>query len=126
MTIPYNVTNIGIADKLEKYFDKIYIDKENYKNLSTNLITLEIAIQNSQNKTIININKDKDIIIYKPKIDILINKENQNLYFSAKDLLYFAKLIKTTVLNIIPPFNQLKIYFDKFIEIMQKLELPIF
>ena len=28
MTVPYNVTNVGISDKLTENFDKIYIDKD--------------------------------------------------------------------------------------------------
>ena len=131
MTIPYNVTNMGISDKLQKYFDKIFIDIETYNKLSLGEIQLSKILENNKvnNKEIIkeNIisNKEKGIFIHIPNKEILLDNMVNNLYFTSSELIYFSKIIKNTVLNIIPPFNQLKLYFDNIIDIMKKLNLSI-
>ena len=48
------------------------------------------------------------------------------VYLTNKEILKFATTVKTTVLNIIPPFNQLKLYFDEMLNIFKKLEIPVF
>jgi DNA-dependent RNA polymerase len=132
MTIPYNVTDIGISDKLIENFYKLYLDKNEINKLKNGVISLTeiIEIKNNNNNNINN-NKiqdknEKGEYIYIPKVDILLNKDLVILYFSKSEILKFSHIIKYTVLNIIPPFTQLKSYFDKVIEIMKKMDLPIF
>lgn len=40
MTVPYNVSIMGIADKLGEKYSKYYLDHEEFLNLETGLITL--------------------------------------------------------------------------------------
>ena len=148
MTIPYNVTNIGISDKLTKYFESFYLDKNELIKLESGKVDLNQIKKDKQNilpykKDTIKkdklINKDqvkntnreenKGTYIYIPFKEILFNENdeaNNNLYFTSKELLYFSSLVKNTVLNIIPPFTNLKNYFDNMIEIMKKLDLPVY
>lgn len=128
MTIPYNVTNIGIADKLSSSFDKLYISNKNLEKLDRKEITLNQLIDiNSKNFT--KIPKEEGIYILLPPKSMcndLLTQENNYIYFTSKEILLFATIIKNTVINIIPSFNKLKVYFDQIISILQKIELPIF
>ena len=138
MTIPYNVTNIGIADKLGKYFNVIFITHKVLDDLNNGNIDLNNVIKESQEKSNLKTEKDPNVTpktektekkgtyIYIPTDDILLTKDNTNLFFTSSELMTFAHFLKTTVLNIIPPFTQLKKYFDDMITIMKKLDLPIF
>lgn len=155
MTVPYNVTAMGLLDKLMKHFKIIELDNEIFDKLESGEINLQKIIEEfkeMENNNIISILSDssegtlqlndKDLdkdqeklnkskyratkTILIPYKELLINKNNQNLYFTRSELFIFADLIKLTVLNVIPPFNQLKNYFDKIIEVMKKIDMPIF
>ena len=162
MTIPYNVTPMGLSDKLMKLFDIKELDIKLYEKLESGKINLHKINEDFKDMDLTNIssldlpedlkididiqsnlenlekseNSDKSkkvkssksrttktILI--PNKEILNENSNENLYFTNSELLSFANLIKITVLNIIPPFNNLKIYFDKIIEIMKKIDMPI-
>nr|QWO71443.1 RNA polymerase [Termitomyces sp. T8] len=138
MTIPYNVTNIGIVEKLEKKFEKFLIAEADFNKLKNgelsliqligDLKKLKSTVQNSSteyNEKKSN-KENKHHYIFVPVIDILNNKNEDTLFFTSSDLINLAKLLKTTVLSIIPPFNQLKVYFDKIINILDKLGLPLY
>jgi len=134
MTIPYNVTNIGISDKLIIYFDRLYIDIETKNKLDLGKINLTQILEQNIKQTKFDLPPASSkalaqnvggIYIFIPKIEILLDKNSNNLYFTYKELFLLSNIIKNTVLNIIPPFNQLKLYFDKIIEIMKKLNLSI-
>lgn len=123
MTVPYNVTAIGIADKLAAHFNKNYINLEEAKLLeSKNLIKLKIDKKEDKE---LNIKISSGIYIYKPLSNILLNN-NDELIFTQTELNKLGNIIKQTVLSIIPPFNNLKKYFDGIIEILNILNLPIY
>ena len=135
MTIPYNVTDIGISDKLSKHFNKIFVTNTQLDELNNGKISLIDTIKKYESdilaKKTDKENKEKGTYIYIPNSNILSGntKNNPNmsqLFFTSSELLTFSHYIKTTVLNIIPPFTQLKNYFDNMIDILKKLELPIF
>lgn len=132
MTIPYNVTDIGISEKLIKYFDVLFIPEIYLKTSNLGEVILNDTIDNIlkiEKKVKTNNEKKnfrKGINIYLPKEQILLDKSKNNLFYTKKELFFFSKFIKTTVLNIIPPFNELKIYFDKTIDILKKLNLTIY
>jgi DNA-directed RNA polymerase len=134
MTIPYNVTSMGITEKIEKQFEAIYLNKLTYEKLKSFEIKLEeikdqLNTKKSKGKTepasAAAALLQKGCYIYIPNENILKNKGNNEIYLTQKELFLLANLIKSTVLNIIPPFNDLKLYFDNIIDIMKKLELPI-
>ena len=63
-------------------------------------------------------NLEKGTYIYIPKSEILSvpttnNPNMSQLFFTSGELITFSHYIKTTVLNIIPPFTQLKIILIK-------------
>lgn len=140
MTIPYNVTDIGIVHKLETKFERYLISVADLKKLQNGELSLiqliedltENKINSSRLKSSTEDNKtqsnkeNKSHYIFVPVIDILKNKNEDTLFFTSSDLINLAKLLKTTVLNIIPPFNQLKNYFDKIIDIFDRLDLPLY
>ena len=135
MTIPYNVTDIGISDKLSKHFNKIFVTNTQLDDLNNGKINLNDTIKLYESdifsKKIKSENLEKGTYIYVPKSEILSvpttnNPNMSQLFFTSGELITFSHYIKTTVLNIIPPFTQLKNYFDKMIDILKKLELPIF
>ena len=135
MTIPYNVTDIGISDKLSKHFNKIFVTNTQLDELNNGKISLIDTIKKYESdilaKKTDKENKEKGTYIYIPNSNILSGKTKNNpnmsqLFFTSSELLTFSHYIKTTVLNIIPPFTQLKNYFDNMIDILKKLELPIF
>nr|QWO71453.1 RNA polymerase [Calocybe gambosa] len=125
MTVPYNVTSIGIADKLSEHFSKKFIELEEVKILiSKNLIESKYdLIENRGVNT-----KFKGMYIYRPLNSILkINKsEEEDIIFTQSELNKFGNIVKQTVLSIIPPFNNLRKYFDNIIEILNILDLPIY
>jgi len=139
MTVPYNVTTMGISDKLAEKFDKYYLDHADMLKLDKGLVTLEQTLE----KIKLDLKRTKTPILYKNKIDkteeedkgkgsfILVPlREIKNsatpLYFTSTELLKFARIIQITVLNIIPPFIKLKKYFDGIINILSDLDLPFF
>ena len=71
MTVPYNVTPIGIADKLAESFDRSFLNKDEAKLLeSKNIIKLSLAF----NETVTLDNKSKNskgIYIFKPLKNII-------------------------------------------------------
>jgi DNA-dependent RNA polymerase len=127
MTIPYNVTEIGITEKLLEHFDSKFIELNQWNNLKKGEITLtSVTFLNKNERKTKESKHIKGTYIYLPNKEIISNFKHNNLYFTNSDLIKFAFIIKKTVLNIIPPFNQLKIYFDSIIDIMEKLNLTIY
>nr|QWO71450.1 RNA polymerase [Lyophyllum shimeji] len=124
MTIPYNVTNMGIAEKLSSNFNKIYIPYEYKEKLDRGELTLK-ELTNMEFKIP---KEEKGLYILIPKAEMLNDNvgDNNYLYFTNSEMLFLANIIKQTVINIIPSFNQLKIYFDEIIVILQKIGLPLF
>ena len=65
MTIPYNVTTIGISDKLIENFEPIYIDKDLLDNFLKGDISIDLnqILENERTKKItkrIKLNNDKN------------------------------------------------------------------
>jgi DNA-directed RNA polymerase len=138
MTVPYNVTSIGIADKLQENFNKIWIDLDKAEELANkNLIAfsyLEKYFISSDTKA------NKGIYIFLPKENIMkVKNNNMELnnvslnnvalntgpIFIQKELNKLGNIIQSTVLNIIPPFSKLKDYFDKIIDISSFFNVAI-
>jgi hypothetical protein len=143
MTVPYNVTTMGISDKLAEKFDKYYLDHVDMLKLDKGLVTLEqtlekLKLNSKKTKTSIFVDKnqldkteaedkDKGSFILVPLPEIKKSALNKSaLYFTKAELLKFARIIQITVLNIIPPFIKLKKYFDDIINILGDLDLPFF
>ena len=152
MTVPYNVTAIGIADKLGDKYNKYYLEKAELDKLEGGLITLEQTIENNllkskkqqeEGKTPVEIlvinheeeieellepetleeKPDKGTYIYVPYSEILLC--DGPIYFTSKEQFKLAKIVHSTVLNAIPAFIQLKQYFDRIIQLLSKLDLPL-
>jgi len=148
MTVPYNVSSLGIADKLAEKFDKFYLTELEINKLNEGLMSLEEILKvkaseaknikipkekeinstedlekNKENETK-NLVKDKGTYIYIPQVEIY--KGQGSLYLTSSELIQFANIVRTTVLNIIPPFIKLKKYFDDIINILDGLDLPFF
>lgn len=130
MTVPYNVTTLGISEKLEEVFDKYYLEHAELLNLEKGLISLEETLNNLKADTS---KKDKlenkeenekggYILVPSP----VIKKTDTPLYFTSSELFKFARILQITVLNTIPPFVKLKKYFDGIITIIGGLDLPFF
>jgi DNA-directed RNA polymerase len=150
MTVPYNVTPLGIADKLADKFDKYYLSHIEYLNLQKGILSLDeileaasrqnlknnIKLSKSDIKEIKPIkekdnldkikdkNKNKGSYIYIPHKEIY--ERNNSFYLTSSELFKFALIVRITVLNIIPPFIKLKKYFDGIINILEALDLPFF
>ena len=131
MTIPYNSKEYGISQKLEEEFsDKIFVSNSLYTQLKSGLIELSELINLSENesnlnkkkkssdqlKEKINSEKKEGIFIFIPKTVIKKDPDDQTLYFTSKELYQIASIIRQTVLNIIPPFDNLNKYFDLIIK----------
>src|SRR6202030_1480025 len=171
MTVAYNVTTIGIADKLATSFNKKFIKfEEAYELVKNNKIDINILEKLEQNainklirtenkknkvlknkiiKTKINNNqtsfqsdiifkesikkenidlnlKNKGIFIFTPKSEIIKNLESNEIIFTQTEINILANIVRTTVLNIIPPFTKLRDYFNEIIDILYRLNTPIF
>jgi hypothetical protein len=155
MTIPYNVTTTGIADKLSENFNREFITLKKAEDLinkgiisestikknigALRIDTEDIELRNNDMKAPLKGANDKEITIkigsevgkaqkgiyiLSPKKEIL--SENPNLIFTQAEIYKFSNIIKYTVISIIPPFTQLKKYFDSIIEIMKRINLTIF
>lgn len=129
MTVPYNVTNIGIADKLSEQFLKSYISLEEATNLKSNglipsnLLSKIDSIDNTKTKNI----TAKGFYIYKPLNSIIKDNFKQDeIIFTQNELNKLGNIIKQTVLSLIPPFTKLKNYFDSIIDILNILEMPVY
>lgn len=129
MTVPYNVTAIGIADKLAVNFDRKFIFIDEAKELEKNkLITLSPVYgdsdsyqENKSGKVV------KGFYIFKPFTNIIkIEHKLDELFFTQTELNKLGNIIKNTVLNLIPPFVSLKDYFNKIIDTLKIINLPIF
>ena len=98
-------------------------------NLDFKFSSDSINLNENNKEEKIKVIKKGGFFIYKPKLSIIINKNNyevNNLFLTQEELYRLGNYLKITVLNIIPPFNHLKNYFDQIIEIMKHLDLPIY
>ena len=131
MTIPYNVTTIGISDKILNNFLNLKIDTNKLKFLEeSNELDLDLLSEiNNNDELLIKNEKEKSIdykILLIPDKNLLKNKnKSKTLYLTYSDLFKLSNIIKITVLEIIPTFNILSKYFESIINIMKKLDLPI-
>ena len=131
MTIPYNVTTIGISDKILNNFLNLKIDTNKLKFLEeSNELDLDLLSEiNNNDELLIKNEKEKSIdykILLKPDKNLLKDKnKSKTLYLTYSDLFKLSNIIKITVLEIIPTFNILSKYFESIINIMKKLDLPI-
>nr|ADO51620.1 rnapol [Moniliophthora roreri] len=137
MTVPYNVTNIGIADKIAEYFDKEFISKDKAKELENKNLIILSKVENKDESNNENIKsgkkikkESKGIYIFKPLYEhIKVKDQDQykdKLIFTQSELNKLGNIIKQTVLSLIPPFTHLKKYFDEIIDILRILNLPIY
>nr|QWO71452.1 RNA polymerase [Calocybe cyanea] len=131
MTVPYNVTAIGIADKLANHFSKKFITVEESKELVKNKKwTINIKDENLKNGiSKANSKNLKGFYAYYPSTYLLKKEfihEDKDLIFSQKELNTLGIIIRGTVLSLIPPFAQLKEYFDKILDILKIINLPIY
>ena len=139
MTVPYNVTTLGIADKLGEKFDKYFLPNIEFLKLQRGDITLKEVLANieiSNNlrkpsekskiglKNNVKTEKEAWAVIFVPHKEIYTG--TAPLYFTSHQLFKFAQIVQITVLNIIPPFLKLKTYFDDIIDILGELKLPFF
>ena len=127
MTVPYNVTMIGIADKISENFDKSFISMDEAHKLENDkIITLSTVLKTDSIK-----NKSGKPIqgIYIFKASNAIKKEmylSEDIILTQRELNKLGQIIKSTVLSLIPPFANLKEYFDKIIDILKIINLPIY
>jgi len=144
MTVPYNVTILGISDKLAENFDKYYLDHVDLLKLEKGIVTLEQTLEKIKLNSKRTSAKGKSILLDKKQLDKTEDKKKGSfilvplpeitksalaqptLYFTSSELLKFARIVQITVLNIIPPFIKLKKYFDGIINILGDLDLPFF
>jgi hypothetical protein len=133
MTVPYNVSIMGISDKLGEKYDKYYLDQIELEKLEGGRATLEQVLENIKIKkvaeqklkksgVILQETKEKGTYIFVPHPELQINVTP--LYFTAKEHFKLAQIVHSTVLNIIPQFIQLKKYFDEIIELFDSLKIP--
>jgi hypothetical protein len=137
MTVPYNVTTIGIADKLAENFDKEWILIPKAKELaSKNIIPNSVidlvllkkaaADQKNQLKPKKSSERIQNKSVKEAGLYIYHYKSNSEIIFTQSELNKLGKIVHETVLSIIPPFIELKEYFDQIIEILKVLKEPIY
>ena len=120
MTVPYNVTMIGIADKIAENFEKKFILIDQAQKLESDKI-ITFSSRLPQNKS------GKGIYIFKASTQIKKEKYlSEDIIFTQRELNKLGNIIKSTVLSLIPPFVNLKDYFDKIIDILKIIKLPIY
>lgn len=70
MTVPYNVTILGISDKLAENFDKYYLDHVDLLKLDKGIVTLEQTLENLKLKrTIATPKRGYSILLEKIQLD---------------------------------------------------------
>lgn len=148
MTVPYNVSTMGISDKLAEKFDKYYLFHVDMLKLDKGNVTLEQTLEkinlDSKKKRNSNLKGNNQLNNSLPEANALISEEEKNtgsyilvpnqeiknsdtpLYLTSQELFKLARIVQITVLNIIPPFIKLKKYFDDIINILGDLDLPFF
>lgn len=149
MTIPYNSKEFGILKKLEEEFiESYFVEKGFLEKLKSKEISLEEVIniyklkEKFKTKKINNSNEvetEKDFVkddekeggslILIPSKNILKeNRENStnSTYLTYKELYQLANIIRSTVMAIIPPFDELNKFFEQIIKILKIYNLPIF